>query len=85
MFTKLQLEKNFILEALEIIRREYGAIILILETSLYKLQYILLLGQMIVNMISKVTFLQKPNMKGWSMRIFFPFGGSRFTCREVEK
>ena len=29
---------------------------------------------MMVNTILKVTFLQKPNMKGWSMRICFPLG-----------
>ena len=40
---------------------------------------------MMVNTISKLTFWQKPNMKGWSMRIFFPLGRGLFTCREVGK
>ena len=33
---------------------------------------------MMITAMSKVTFRQKPNMKGWSMRIFFPLGGQSF-------
>ena len=32
-----------------------------------------------------MTFWQTPNMKGWSMRIFFHLGVCLFTCREVGK